>query len=321
MHYARLGRTGLKVSRLCLGAMNFGWSADEPTSQAIMDAAYDAGINFFDTADIYTRWVPDSAGGVSEEIIGRWLKHKPRHQVIVATKVRGTMWDGPTGQGLSRHHILQAAEDSLRRLQTDYIDLYQTHWPDAETPLDETLAALDALVQSGKVRYIGASNYPAWLLTKALWVSDVRRLARYDSLQPHYSLFNRAEFERELAPLCRDQGIGVIPYSPLAAGFLTGKYTRENRQPDSARSDSKLVQRLTSDEKAFAALDEVQRIADAHGVPMAHVALGWQLAQDVITSPIIGARTVAQFHELAGAVDLTLSADEMAALNTATEGY
>ena len=323
MHYTRLGRTGLKVSRLCLGTMNFGWSADEPTSNAIMDAAFDAGINFFDTADIYTRWVPNSSGGVSEAMIGRWLKSRPRHQVIIATKVRGIMWDGPTGEGLSRHHIMQAVEDSLRRLQTDYIDLYQTHWPDAETPLDETLAALDALVRAGKVRYLGASNYPAWLLTKALWVSDVRGLARYDSLQPHYSLFNRAEFERELAPLCRDQGVGVIPYSPLAAGFLTGKYTRENRQPDpdSARSDGGLVQRLASDEKAFAALDEARRIAEAHGVPLAHVALGWQLAQDVITAPIIGVRTVAQLHELTGAVDLKLSADEVDALNRATEGY
>jgi aryl-alcohol dehydrogenase-like predicted oxidoreductase len=159
------------------------------------------------------------------------------------------------------------------------------------------------------------------LLTKALWVSDVHKLARYDSLQPHYSLFNRAEFERELAPLCRDQGIGVIPYSPLAAGFLTGKYTRDNHQPDSTRSDGGLVQRLLSDEKAFVALDEVRRIAGEHNVPVAHVALGWQLAQDVITSPIIGARTIAQLDELIGAVELKLSADEVAALNAVTEGY
>jgi aryl-alcohol dehydrogenase-like predicted oxidoreductase len=301
--------------------MNFGWSADEPTSHAIMDAAFDAGINFLDTADIYSRWVPGNPGGVSEEMIGRWLKTKPRHQIIVATKVRGRMWDGPTGEGLSRHHIMRAVEESLRRLQTDYIDLYQTHWPDDETPLDETLSALDALVRAGKVRYIGASNYPAWLLTKALWVSDVHKLARYDSLQPHYSMFNRAEFERELAALCRDQGIGVIPYSPLAAGFLTGKYTRENHQPDSTRTEGGLIQRLVNDEKAFDALDEVKRIAGAHGVPVAQVALGWQLAQDVITAPIIGARTVAQLHELVGAVDLKLSDDEIAALNKVTEGY
>ena len=321
MEYKTLGRTGLKVSRLCLGTMTFGWSADEAVSHAIMDAAFAAGINFLDTADIYSRWVPGNPGGVSEEIIGRWLKTKPRHQVIIATKVRGRMWDGPTGEGLSRHHIMQAVEDSLRRLQTDYIDLYQTHWPDDDTPLEETLSALDALVRAGKVRYIGASNYPAWLLTKALWVSDVHRLARYDCLQPHYSMFNRAEFERELAALCRDQGIGVIPYSPLAAGFLTGKYTRENRQPDSTRTDGGLIQRLVSDDKAFVVLDEARRIADAHGVPMAHVALAWQLAQDVITSPIIGARTVSQLQELVGAVDLKLSAEEIAALNRVTEGY
>ncbi|MGQ9888014.1 MAG: aldo/keto reductase [Aggregatilineales bacterium] len=321
MEYKTLGRTGLKVSRLCLGTMTFGWSADETVSRAIMDAAFAAGINFLDTADIYSRWVPGNPGGVSEEIIGRWLKTKPRHQVIIATKVRGRMWDGPTGEGLSRHHIMQAVEDSLRRLQTDYIDLYQTHSPDDDTPLEETLSALDALVRAGKVRYIGASNYPAWLLTKALWISDVRRLACYDCLQPHYSMFNRAEFERELAALCRDQGIGVIPYSPLAAGFLTGKYTRENRQPDSTRAESRLIKRLVSDDKAFVVLDEVKRIADAQGVPMAHVALAWQLAQDVITSPIIGARTVSQLQELVGAVDLKLSAEEIAALNRVSEGY
>lgn len=318
MQYTNLGRTGLKVSRLCLGTMNFGWSADESTSFAIMDAAYDAGITFLDSADIYSRWHAGNSGGESETIIGKWLKTKPRREIIVATKARGRMWAGPNGEGLSRHHIVQAVEDSLRRLNTDYIDLYQTHWPDEETPLEETLAALDSLVQAGKVRYIGCSNHPAWLLMKTLWVSDVNRLVRYDCLQPHYSMLHRAEFERELAAVCRDQNIGVIPYSPLAAGFLTGKYTRENKSPDTTRSGGGLIQRLIDDENAYNALDVIRNIASEHDVPVAQIALAWQLAQDVITSPIIGARTVEQLQELAGATEVILNEGEIERLNDVT---
>ncbi len=322
MKITNLGRTGLKVSSLCLGTMTFGWSADEATSFDIMNAAFDAGINFFDTADIYSRWVDGNPGGVSEEIIGKWLKTKDRRQVIVATKVRGMMWDGANGEGLSRHHIMHAVEDSLRRLDTDYIDLYQTHWFDANTPIEETLRAMDDLITSGKVRYIGASNYPAWRLTKSLWASDVNNLCRYESLQPHYSLFNRADFERELADLCLDQGIGVIPYSPLAAGFLTGKYTRDNLDSvDSTRSDGGLIQKLTKDEKAFDALDIAREIAKTHAVPVAQIALAWMLAKPSITSPIIGARTVDQLKEVVGATEVTLTEDEVAKLDEATKGY
>ncbi len=321
MEYTRPGRTGLKVSRLCLGTMTFGWSADEQTSFDIMDAAIDAGINFFDTADIYSRWIDGNQGGESEAIIGKWLKAKSRRDVIIATKVRGQMWKNPNGEGLSRSHILQAVEDSLRRLQTDYIDLYQTHWPDDDTPLEETLSTLDSLVQSGKVRYIGASNHPAWLLTKTLWVSDVHKLVRYDCLQPHYSLLHRSEYERELAALCADQQIGVIPYSPLAAGFLTGKYTRANQTPDSTRSSGGLIQRLVKNEDAFKALDSATDIANAHDSSVAHVALAWMLAQPTVTAPIIGARTVAQLQQLTGAVDLKLSAEEIQLLNTVTNMF
>lgn len=321
MQYARLGRTGLKVSRLCLGTMNFGWSADEKTSFAIMDAAFDAGINFFDTADVYSRWVPGNPGGVSEEMIGRWMQTRKRRDIVLATKVRGIMWPGPNGEGLSRSHIMQAVEDSLRRLQTDHIDLYQTHYPDHDTPLDETLRALDDLVRDGKVRYLGASNYPAWLLMKSLWVSDANGISRFDSLQPHYSLFNRDEYERELMAVCADQEIGVIPYSPLAAGFLTGKYTRDNKEADTTRSGSGVIRRVVNDDRAYDALDAARAIADGHGVPVAHVALAWLLANDTITSPIIGARTVAQLEELLGADELALSAEEIDTLNKATEGY
>lgn len=322
MQYARLGRTGLKVSRLCLGTMNFGWSADEATSFEIMDAAFDAGINFFDTADVYSKWVEGNPGGVSEQMIGRWMQARgKRREIVVATKVRGGMWPGPNGEGLSRQHILQAVEDSLRRLQTDYIDLYQTHWPDDDTPLEETLSALDSLVRSGKVRYIGASNYPAWLLTKSLWVSDVHKLARFDSLQPHHSMLHRAEFERELADLCRDQQIGVIPYSPLAAGFLTGKYTRENKMPDTVRAEGGLIKKLMNDEDAYKVMDEVNRIAEGHGVPAAHVALAWQLVQDSMTSSIIGARTTEQLDDLIGATELKLTGDEIELLNKVSEKF
>lgn len=321
MQYRHLGRTGLKVSALCLGAMTFGWSADERTSHAILDAAVAAGINFVDTADVYTRWIEGNQGGESETIIGRWLKQQDRRSIVIATKVRGRMWDGPNGEGLSRGHILQAVEDSLRRLQTDYIDLYQTHAYDTSASLEETARALEMLVQQGKVRYVGASNYPAWALMKSLWISDKFNLARFDSLQPHYSLFNRREFEAELEPLCLDQGIGVIPYSPLAAGFLTGKFARDQGETDSTRADGVLIRRLAADDHAYVVLDAVREIAAAHGVPMAQVALAWLLARPSISAPIIGARSVSQLEDVAGAVDLALTAEELARLSLLTERY
>ena len=321
MHYAKLGRTGLNVSRLCLGAMNFGWSADEATSHAIMDAALHHGINFIDTADVYSRWIPGNSGGDSEKIIGTWLKRKDRREVVIATKCRIRMWEGPNGEGLSRHHIITSVEDSLRRLQTDYIDLYQAHAFDANTPIDETMAAFDHLVQSGKVLYLGASNYPAWRLMESLWSSDKHGLARYDTLQPHYSLFHRDEFERDLADVCEKYGIGVIPYSPLAAGFATGKYKPGERPSDTARAESGLIQRLVADPQAWGALDIAQDIADAYSVPVAHVALAWLLAKKTVVSPIIGARTVEQLEEIAGAADLILGQEDVARLDQATTGF
>ncbi|MCB9452637.1 MAG: aldo/keto reductase [Anaerolineaceae bacterium] len=321
MEYTNLGRTGLKVSRLCLGTMTFGWSADETTSFAILDAAAEAGINFLDTADIYSRWVEGNTGGESETIIGKWLQGKPRREFVIATKGRGPMWAGPNGEGLSRAHLLHAVDDSLRRLQTDYIDLYQVHWPDEQTPLEETLSALDTLVRSGKVRYIGASNYPAWLLMKTLWVSDLHDYVRFDSLQPHHSLLHREEFERELEPMCNDQGIGVIPYSPLAAGFLTGKYTREGRSVDTTRSNSSQIKQLVGNEKAYVAMDAVRDIALQHNVPQAQIALAWQLSRKAITAPIIGARTVAQLMDVAGATSVHLTDEELERLNTVSDGF
>jgi aryl-alcohol dehydrogenase-like predicted oxidoreductase len=317
MQYRNLGRTGLKVSLLCLGTMTMGWTSGKEDSFAVMDAFVEAGGNFIDTADIYSRWAEGNPGGVAETWIGEWLGQSqvPRHQVVIATKVRGRMWEGPNGEGLSRVHIMKAAEDSLRRLNTDYIDLYQTHSPDEDTPLDETMRALEDLVRQGKVRYLGASNYPAWLLTKALWVSDRLGLARYDSLQPHYNLVHRAEFERELRDVCCDQGLGVIPYSPLAGGFLTGKYRQGRPLPEKARGSSgDRLQKYMTD-RNFALVEKLDEIGRAHNATVTQVALAWMLAHPSITSPIIGANTVEQLSETMGALRVQLSDQEKAALD------
>ncbi len=315
MQYRKLGRTGLKVSELCIGTMQFGWTADEALAHQILSASYDAGINFIDTADVYSRWVDGNLGGVSETIIGNWIKQSdiPRDKLIIATKVRATVGDGPNDVGLSRVHIMHAVEASLRRMQIDYIDLYQTHSFDSETPIDETLRALDDLVRHGKVRYIGCSNYPAWRLMEALWVSDKHNLVRYDCIQPRYSLAHRAEFERELAPVCRTWGIGVIPYSPLAGGFLTGKYKRDEALPDSARANG--VQRLYIKDRNWDLLDKMGEIAQAHGKSISQVALAWQLNDPLVTAPIIGPRTMAQLEDNLGASGFNLSAEDIETLN------
>ncbi len=317
MEYRKLGRTGLKVSELCLGTMTFRWTATEQQSFRVLDHAWEAGINFIDTADVYSRWAPGNPGGVAERIIGRWLRTRPRDQIVIATKVRARMWDGPNGEGLSRQHIMRAVEDSLRRLNTDYIDLYQTHAPDWDTPLDETLRALDDLVRAGKVRYIGASNHASWLLTKALWISDRHNLARYDSIQPHYNLIHRREVEPDLAALCLDQGIGMIPYSPLAGGFLTGKYTRDHVPEGSRGMTSENVKsRMT--EQNFQVLDALRAMGEARGKTPAQMALGWLQTQPFVTAPIVGANTVEQLEESLGAVGLRLEEEEMGRLDELT---
>ncbi len=319
MEYRKLGRTGLKVSELCLGTMTFRWTSTEAESLAVLDRAFDAGINFIDTADVYSRWAEGNDGGVAEAIIGKWLKTKPRNQIVIATKVRGRMWDGPNGEGLSRQHIMLAVEDSLRRLGVEAIDLYQVHHPDHDTPLEETLRALDDLVRQGKVRYLGASNYPAWLLTKALWISDKHGLARFESIQPHYHLLNRPEVEPELAALCLDQGLGMIPYSPLAAGFLTGKY-RPGQVPEGSRgaNDPRIQARMT--ERNFALLDALEEMGRERGKSILQMALGWLLTLPQMTAPIIGANTVEQLEGSLGAAGLRLTEAEMARLDELTGG-
>lgn len=317
MEYRKLGRTGLKVSELCLGTMTFRWTSSEEDSMQVMDRFWEAGGNFLDTADVYSRWAEGNPGGVAEEIIGKWLKTKPRDQIIIATKTRGRMWPGPNGEGLSRHHIMISVEASLRRLGVEAIDLYQVHWPDWETPLEETLRALDDLVKAGKVRYLGASNYRAWNLMKALWVSDKHGLARFDSIQPHFHLLNRPEVEPDLAAVCVDQGVGMIPYSPLAGGFLTGKYTREG-DPAKGRGVGPDRMKAYKTKTGWAVLDALAAMGKAREKTIAQMALGWMLTLPYVTSPIIGANTVQQLDELLGAAGMRLKEAEMARLDKVT---
>ncbi len=318
MEYRKLGRTGLKVSELCMGTMQFGWTASEEVAYQILDAAYDAGLNFLDSADIYSGWAPGNPGGVAEEIIGRWMKHSniPRDRLVIATKVRGRMGEGPNAEGLSRVHIMSAVEDSLRRLGTDFIDLYQAHWYDETTPVEETLSAMDDLIHQGKARYIGCSNYPAWRLAEALWTAKHFGLARYDSLQPHYNIVHREEFERELAEVCREYGLGVIPYSPLAGGFLTGKYRKGADLPESARAGG--AQHYFN-ERNWALLDAMEAIGqEKGGCSISQVALAWLLSSPLITSPIIGPRSLEQLQDNLGSAGLRLSMEEKKRLDEAS---
>jgi aryl-alcohol dehydrogenase-like predicted oxidoreductase len=319
MEYRRLGRTGLRVSELCLGTMQFGWTADEATSYSILSASYDAGINFIDTADVYSRWVEGNPGGVAEQIIGKWIKESkvPRDKLVIATKVRGRMGDGPNDEGLSRAHIMNAVEASLRRLDSDYIDVYQTHSFDENTPIQETLSAMDDLIRMGKVRYIGCSNYPAWRLTEALWTSEYHKLVRYESLQPHYNLAHREEFEHELAHICREYKLGVIPYSPLAGGFLTGKYQPEANVPDSKRAGG--VSNRYFNESGWRVLDAVSKTANETGKSISQISLAWLLTDELITSPIIGPRTLEQLNDNLGAVGFRLSSEVKSQLDEASQ--
>jgi len=314
MEMRALGRAGLQVAPICLGGNVFGWTCDEPTSQAVLDAYVAGGGNFIDSADVYARWAPGNVGGESEAILGRWMRARGnREQLVIATKVGSAMGDGPNQRGLSRQHIVAAVEASLRRLQTDYIDLYQAHIDDAATPLDETLRAFDDLLRQGKVRYIGASNYSAWRMVQALWTSDRRGYAPYVCVQPRYNLVDRAEYERELEPACLALGVGVITYSALGGGFLSGKYRRDGELPTTARADS--VRQRYMHERGWAVLDALLAVAEARGATPTQVALAWQLARPSVTAPIASATSVAQVQELLGAAALKLTTEELAALD------
>ena len=313
----KLGRTGLNVAALCLGGNTFGWTTDQTASEAVLDAYMEAGGNFIDTADVYARWAPGNKGGESETALGIWMAaRRNRHAVVMATKVCGPMGPGPNDKGLSRQHIMEGVEASLKRLQTDYIDLYQAHWDDKDTPLDEALRAFDDLVRQGKVRYIGASNYVAWRLTRALWESDRGRTVRYECLQPKYNLVFRDEYERELEPLCLEQSIGVIPYSSLGSGFLSGKYRRGAALPQTARAAG--VQKGYMTDRGFAVLEAIDKVAARTGGTAAQVALSWLAHRPGITAPIASATSVAQLKELLGGIDLVLDAEVRSTLDAAS---
>jgi aryl-alcohol dehydrogenase-like predicted oxidoreductase len=315
MKLRRLGTTDLQVSPLCLGTMQFGWTADEDDSFATLDAFLEAGGNFVDTADIYSSWAPEHRGGEAEELIGRWMTTRhSRDRIVVATKARGRMWDGPDGEGLSRAHLMRAAEDSLRRMQTDVIDLYQCHWPDEGAGIEETVRAFEELIAAGKVRYIGASNYTAGQLDEARRAAGTQ-LPHFVSLQPHYNLVHRAEYEPELEGFCVRERIGVIPYSPLAGGFLTGKYRAGQELPKTPR---RRAAKEYMNERGFRVLDALDAVAGAHETSPAAVALAWLLTRPAMTAPIIGANTPAQLADLLPAAELSLSAEEVRSLDEAS---
>ncbi len=318
MRMRKLGDTGLLVSEICLGAMTFEsgegmWSAigkmDQPTVDGLVKDAIERGVNFFDTANVYS-------AGRSESLLGQAFRNLglARDQFVVATKVLGRMGPGVNQLGLSRYHILQSIDASLARLQLDHIDLYQIHGQDPLTPIEETLDALDACVRAGKVRYIGVSNHAAWQIAKALGISERRGFARFQSVQAYYSLAGR-DLEREIVPLARDQRLAILPWSPLAGGFLTGKFSREGKNPQDARRSSFDFPPIDR-ERAFRIIDAAHPIAEAHDASVARVALAWLLHQPAVTSVIIGAKTREQLLDNLASVDLALTSQELATLGS-----
>ena len=315
MNKVRLGRSSLEVSRLAFGGNIFGWTVDESASFALLDAWVDAGFNFIDTADVYSAWVPGHEGGESETVIGKWLKQSgKRNRVVLATKLGKPM--GPGRKGLSPAYMKQAVEESLRRLQTDSIDLYHSHDDDADTPLADSLGAFGELIKAGKVRAIGASNYTAPRLALALEESERHGLPRYESLQPLYNLYDRAEFEDELGPLCRKHAVGVINFYALASGFLTGKYRTEADAGKSARGKNTVAKYLN--QRGLRILAALDTVAARRNATPGQVAIAWQLAQPGITAPIASATSPAQLAELVKAVDLKLDAPDLEALTKAS---
>jgi aryl-alcohol dehydrogenase-like predicted oxidoreductase len=318
MNLRYLGKTGLKVSELCLGAMTFGREASEADSYKMMDRFVELGGNFIDTADVYSR-------GISEEIVGRWLKAKNRDQVVIATKVRFPMGDDPNEIGLSRKHIMAGVEASLRRLGTDYIDLYQVHCWDRGTPLEETLSTLDTLVKSGKVRYLGASNYSGWQLQKAVDLSSQHGWEPFRCLQPLYNLLHRS-LEWELVPVCLNEGLGIIPWSPLRGGWLSGKYRRGMTEPipgtrvdDASKLGWSESWQNISGEPTWKILDALFEVSTAEGRTPAQVAINWLLQKPGVTAPIIGARKLEHLEDNLGGTGWNLSAESLTKLDAVSE--
>jgi aryl-alcohol dehydrogenase-like predicted oxidoreductase len=302
MEKRELGKSGLQVAPWAFGGNVFGWTIDESASFKLLDAFVDTGFNFIDTADVYSAWVPGNKGGESETIIGNWLKqHGNREQLVIATKVGSEM--GPGKKGLSKNYIRQAVEDSLRRLQTDYIDLYQSHRDDPDTPQEETLQVYAELIKEGKVRAIGASNFTADRLRSALEISQQQGLPRYETLQPDYNLYDRADFERELEPLCLEHNLGVINYFALASGFLTGKYRSEDDFKKSQRGGG--MKKYLND-RGFRILKALDEVAQRYNATPAQVSLAWLIARPSITAPIASATKIEQLQDLAKAAELKL---------------
>lgn len=320
MKHTVLGKTGMHVSRICLGTMQFGWSADKEMSFKILDKAWDLGINFLDTANIYMmkKYDPNSEVGQSERIIGEWMKKTGlRDELIIATKVRGPMGAGLNDQGLSRRHIRQQVNASLKRLQTKWIDLYQTHWYDDNTDIRETLDAFNDLVHDGTVNAIGCSNFTVWQLVESLWIADKHGLTPFQVLQPNYSLVRREHFENGLLQVCLKYDLGVISYSPLAGGFLTGKYRKDQPLPPSVRAERTKHALFT--DKNFKILEVLKEIANNKGITMAQAALAWVLHQPAITAPITGANSPEQLEETVQAVEVSFTAEELKRLNDVSE--
>lgn len=323
MKHTRLGRTGLQVSRLCLGTMTFGLQCDERTSNAIMERAFAGGITFFDTADVYPLGGTGDTVGRTEEIVGRWLKPH-RSSVVLATKCFGRSGPARWDQGNSRKHILDAVEASLRRLQTDYIDLYQLHGPDPETPIDETLRALEDVVRAGKVRYVGCSNFLAYQVARAIGRSEALGIVRFDSVQPRYNLLFR-EVERELLPLCAEEGIGVIPYNPIAGGLLSGKHNKEAGPEEGSRFTLGTAAQRYQDrywhEGMFETVEAIRPLAAEAGMSLPQLAVAWVLANAAITSPIVGASRPEQLDDTLAAADAPLPGDIKQRLDELTSVY
>jgi aryl-alcohol dehydrogenase (NADP+) len=323
MQHIALGATGLRVSRICLGTMTFGLQVDEAASVAILDRAADLGIDFLDTADVYPLGGDLTTAGRTEEILGGWLKGR-RDQYVIATKCFGPMGSKPWEMGNSRRHILDSIDASLRRLQTDFIDLYQLHFDDRSVPLDESLDALDTAVRSGKVRYIGCSNFLAYRLARALGRSEARGWARFVSVQPRYNLLFR-EFERELFPLCLEDGVGVIPYNPIAGGMLSGKHDRSKPPEEGTRftlgNAAQTYQDRYWHDNVFDTVDELVKIASDAGIPLATLAVAWTLEHPAVTTPIVGASRPQQLEATVAAVDTKLDPDLVQRLNDVTAEY
>lgn len=331
--YVQVGRSGLFVYRVGLGTMQFGWSTDEAESFAVLDAYTEHGGNFIDTADCYSSWAgsmggPPNAGGVSEEIIGNWIRRRGRRDdLVIATKVRAAMGENfsegrntlPQREGLSRRWIMQACEDSLRRLGVDHIDLYQAHFIDPRVPIEETMSAFTDLVRQGKVRYLGCSNFSAWRLMESLWASDRAGLESFVSIQPEYSLLDptRSDVEMELAPMCNRHGIGMVPYSPLGGGLLTGKYRRGAGLPDSVRAEENADVRFS--DRNWDIIEALVEVAASIDMTPAQVAVGWLISKPWVSAPIVGANRPEQLHDTMSGLDRTIPDDAIARLDSVSD--